>query len=82
MATLAHVIADGPRPLTWFREFLKHELAPYPGRAVTVARMVLAATLVMIVCYTFRIPYAFLVACRGEFVSIGAPGDENRNISN
>ena len=44
----------------WFWDFLKHELAPYPGRAMTMARMVLAATLVMIICYTFRIPYAFV----------------------
>jgi multidrug resistance protein MdtO len=46
--------------LTWLWEFLKHELAPYPGRAVTVVRIVLAVTLVMIICNTFRIPYAFL----------------------
>ena len=60
MGTLAHEIPDLPRPLTWLWEFLKHELAPYPGRATAVARMVLAATLVMIICNTFRIPYAFL----------------------
>lgn len=62
MATLAQGIRETPRPSTWLWEFLKHEFAPYPGRTVTVARMVLAATLVMIVCNTFRIPYAFL-AC-------------------
>ena len=45
------------RPLTWVREFLKEELAPYPGRAALVARMTIAATLVMIVNMTFRIPY-------------------------
>ena len=60
MATLAPDIPYAPRPLTWLWEFLKHELAPYPGRAKTVARMVLAATLVMIICNTFRIPYAFV----------------------
>lgn len=49
-----------PRPPTWLWEFLKHELAPYPGRALTVARMVLAVTLVMIVCNVFRIPYGFV----------------------
>jgi multidrug resistance protein MdtO len=59
VGTLAHDIPDVPRPLTWLREFLKTELAPYPGRAATVARMVLAVTLVMIVCNTFRIPFAF-----------------------
>src|SRR5580698_5734060 len=60
---------DVPRPLAWFWEFLKHELAPYPGRAVTVARMVLAATLVMIICNTFRIPYAFVGAINALLIS-------------
>lgn len=69
MGTLAHSIPDAPHPLTWLREFLKHELAPYPGRAVTVARMVLAATLAMIICNTFRIPYAFLAAIFALLIS-------------
>jgi multidrug resistance protein MdtO len=43
--------------LAWFQEFLKQELAPYPGRAALVARMVIAATVVMIVNMTFRIPF-------------------------
>src|SRR5580698_139881 len=64
---------DAPRPLTWFWEFLKHELAPYPGRAVTVARMVLAATLVMIICNTFRIPYAFLGGIYALLISRESP---------
>ena len=74
MATLAHDIPDVPRPfVTWFWEFLKHELAPYPGRAVTVARMVLAATLVMIICNTFRIPYAFLGGIYALLISRESP---------
>src|SRR5580698_8788505 len=64
---------DVPRPLAWFWEFLKHELAPYPGRAVTVARMVLAATLVMIICNTFRIPYAFLGGIYALLISRESP---------
>jgi multidrug resistance protein MdtO len=60
VSTLAHGFEDTSRPSAWLWEFLKHELAPYPGRAVTVARMVFAATLVMIICNTYRIPYAFL----------------------
>lgn len=40
----------------WFPEFLKRELAPYPGRAALVARIVLSATLTMIIIETFRIP--------------------------
>jgi multidrug resistance protein MdtO len=77
-ATLTHDIPglprpDLPQPLTWFWEFLKHELAPYPGRVVTVARMVLAATLVMILCNTFRIPYAFLGAIFALIISRESP---------
>ena len=73
MGTLAHDIPYVPRPLTWFWEFLKHELAPYPGRAATVARMVLAATLVMIICNTFRIPYAFLGGIYALLISRESP---------
>jgi multidrug resistance protein MdtO len=45
--------------LAWFQEFLKHELSPYDGRAELVTRMVVASTLAMIVCMTFKIPNAF-----------------------
>ncbi len=41
---------------SWFPNFLRQELAPYPGRSAVVARMVIAATLTMIVLVTFRIP--------------------------
>ena len=41
----------------WLPEFFRHELAPYPGRWSLVARMIIAATLSMIVIVTFRIPY-------------------------
>jgi multidrug resistance protein MdtO len=75
VGTLAHDIPGVPlpQPLTWLWEFLKHELAPYPGRAVTVARMVLAATLVMIICNTFRIPYAFLGGIYALLISRESP---------
>ncbi len=73
MGTIAHGISGLPRPFTWFREFLRHELAPYPGRAATVARMVLAATLGMIICNTFRIPYAFLGAIFALLISRESP---------
>jgi multidrug resistance protein MdtO len=73
VGTLAHDIPDVARPLTWLREFLKHELAPYPGRAATVARMVLAVTLVMIVCNTFRIPFAFLGGIYALLISRESP---------
>jgi multidrug resistance protein MdtO len=73
VATLAHDIPNVPRPSRWFWEFLKHELAPYPGRAATVARMVLAATLVMIICNTFRIPYAFVGGIYALLISRESP---------
>ncbi len=73
MGTLAQDIPAVPQPLTWLWEFLKHELAPYPGRAVTVARMVFAATLVMIICNTFRIPYAFLGGIYALLISRESP---------
>src|ERR1700761_2803992 len=59
MATIAQSLPHPSRPLTWIGKFLKEELAPYPGRAALVARMTIAATLVMIVCMTFRVPYAY-----------------------
>ncbi|MGD0892656.1 MAG: FUSC family protein [Terracidiphilus sp.] len=40
----------------WFPDFLKKELAPYPGRGALVARIVISATLTMIIIETFRIP--------------------------
>ncbi|SEF73577.1 multidrug resistance protein MdtO [Bryocella elongata] len=40
----------------WLREFLKQELTPYPGRGAVVARIVISATLTMILIVTFRIP--------------------------
>src|ERR1700733_16307547 len=56
MATIAQSMPQPSRPL-WIKDFLLQELAPYPGRAALVARMVIAATLVMIITMTFRIPY-------------------------
>ena len=61
--------ADNRSFTAWFVEFLRNELAPYPGRGALVARMVISATLTMILVMTFRIPngatgplYAFLIA--------------------
>lgn len=49
-------IPHAERFTDWFPDFLKKELAPYPGRGAQVARMVLSATLTMIILATFRIP--------------------------
>lgn len=46
----------------WFRDFMRWEVAPYPGRVNTVVRMTVTATLVMIIVVTFRIPNPFLSA--------------------
>jgi multidrug resistance protein MdtO len=73
MATVAQSLRESPRALDWFLEFLKEELAPVPGRAGIVARMVLAATLVMIICETFRIPYAFEGAIYTLIISRASP---------
>jgi len=66
-ATAAPSESSGFFPWVWAA--LREEIAPYPGRDVMVARMVIAATLTMILVMTFRIPggyegalYAFLIA--------------------
>ena len=72
MATLAQSMGASP-PARWLREFLQEELAPYPGRMATVGRMVLAATLVMLICENFRIPFAFLGALYTLLISRESP---------
>jgi multidrug resistance protein MdtO len=62
MATIAQSLPQSSGPLPWVWNFLKQELALYPGRTALVARMTIAATLVMIVCMTFRVPYAYQAA--------------------
>ena len=69
MATSAQSVSVLHFSLSWLGEFLKEELAPYPGRAALVARMVIAATLAMLICMVFRIPYAFQAPIYALFVS-------------
>ena len=69
MATAAQSASATPSSLSWLGEFLKHELSPYRGRTALVARMVIAATLVMMTCMVFRIPYAFQGAIYALIVS-------------
>src|SRR6201998_1254110 len=59
MATAAQSVSATPSSWSWLGQFLKDELSPYPGRTALVARMVVAATLVMVICMVFRIPYAY-----------------------
>lgn len=56
MATVSAHIPHVNRFSTWFPDFLRKELAPYPGRGTVVARTTIAATLTMILIVTFRIP--------------------------
>ncbi len=53
----------------WFWEFIKTELAPYPGRAWVVGRITMAATITMVLVMTFRVPYGFLGAIYTLFLS-------------
>jgi len=69
MATVAQSASATPSSLAWLGEFLKDELSPYRGRTALVARMVIAATLVMMTCMVFRIPYAFQGAIYALIVS-------------
>jgi multidrug resistance protein MdtO len=57
----------------WFRQFLKEELKPYPGRAALVARMVIASTLVMIISMVFRMPYGAYGAIYAITISRESP---------
>jgi multidrug resistance protein MdtO len=57
MGAIAQTLTSSNGRFAWLRAFLADELAPYRGRVVLVARMVTAATLVMILTLTFRIPY-------------------------
>jgi multidrug resistance protein MdtO len=53
----------------WFWNFLKQELTPYPGRLWVVGRITIAATIVMLIVDTFRIPTGFLGAIFTVFIS-------------
>jgi multidrug resistance protein MdtO len=69
MATLAaSTVVPQSRP-NWFWEFLRDEMQPYPGRVQLVIRMVLAATLSMLICEAYRVPYAFQAPVLALFVS-------------
>lgn len=69
MATIATTPAVTSNPSNWVWEFLREELAPYPHRVQMVGRMVLAATLSMIIAMAFRIPFGFQGPVLALFVS-------------
>lgn len=73
MASAAQSLRYGPASLGWIRDLLEEELAPYPGRIGMVSRMVFSATLIMILCMTFRIPYGFQAAVFALLISRESP---------
>jgi multidrug resistance protein MdtO len=62
MATQRAYLPHAERFTTWFPDFLRKELAPYPDRGAIVARMVISATLATILIVTFRIPFGAIGA--------------------
>ena len=56
MATVAQSVPEPQRQSAWLWEFFREELRPYPGRVGLVARMMIAATIAMLISMTFRIP--------------------------
>jgi multidrug resistance protein MdtO len=73
MATLAQTLPKSSSPLVWLKGFFKEELAPYAGRAGLVARMSVAATIVMLLTMTFRIPYGAYGAIYALTISRESP---------
>ena len=69
MASIARSLPAANNPLAWLWQWLRDELTPYPGRLALVARMVISATLVMIIGMTFRIPYTWQGAVYALLVS-------------
>jgi len=69
MATFAQTVPKLPKQLTSYWEFLKEELIPYPGRVALVGRMVMAATLAMLITMTFRLPYGAYCAVYAVAIS-------------
>jgi multidrug resistance protein MdtO len=69
MASIAQSLPATGRPLAWLWGWLRDELALYPGRTLLVARMVLAATLVVVIGMTFKVSYAWQGAIYALLVS-------------
>jgi multidrug resistance protein MdtO len=69
MATVATAPVAVPASSGWFWQFLREEFQPYPHRVQLVLRMVIAATLIMLVCQAYRVPYGFQGAILVLFVA-------------
>jgi multidrug resistance protein MdtO len=73
MAVLAPSAPAAPRSTTWFFQFLRDELTPYPERAALVAHMVIAATIVMLITMTFRMPWGAYASLYALTISRESP---------
>ena len=80
MATAASTLARWSPSLEWLRDFLRDELAPYPGRGIFVARMVVTATIVMLITMTFRIPYGAYGAIYALTISRENPDATRKDV--
>jgi multidrug resistance protein MdtO len=61
--------SEPPTTLAWLGQLVRDELAPYPGRLALVARMTIAATLIMLICMTFDLSYGFQGAIYSLLIS-------------
>ena len=68
-ATTSINLPHALRFAVWFPDFLRKELAPFPGRGALVARTVISATLTMILIVTFRIPGGYVGALSAFLLS-------------
>jgi multidrug resistance protein MdtO len=74
MATAAPTISPLSNSVAWLRDLLREELSPYPGRGALVARMVSAASVVMVINMTFQIPFGVYGAVYALILSREHPG--------
>jgi multidrug resistance protein MdtO len=74
MTTAASRVSPLPHSLAWLLALLREELSPYSGRGELVARMVSAASIVMIINMTFQIPYGVYGAVYALILSREHPG--------
>lgn len=79
MAISADSPALGNAGLDWLGAFLKEELAPYPGRASTVARMTTACVVTMLAVMIFKLPNGFLAVFYALAISREDPRSTVRN---
>jgi multidrug resistance protein MdtO len=59
--------------MAWLRDFLREELAPYPGRGALVARMVFSVTIYTVLVMTFQLPYGAFGAIYALLLSRESP---------